>query len=270
MRVVLWCDMEGVAGISVWEQVNGGAALYEEGRRLYTAEVNAAVRGCKRAGATEITVIDGHGAGGPWSFKSLIPEKLETGASYVLGYTWARYIEPLKAGCDAALFVGAHAMAGTPDGILSHTVSSQTWYNARINDTLVGESGIVAAICGTYDCPCVFVSGDSATCREVTGLLGPEVVTAPVKEGLSRFAAIHLAGPEACELIENRVYMALTTRSFPKPLRFADPVRFEVELASPERINEFIGKPGVEALDPRRVLATGATFWEAWDRFWPR
>ena len=48
MKVMLWCDMEGVAGISVWEQVNGGAALYEEGRRLYTAEVNAAVRGCKR------------------------------------------------------------------------------------------------------------------------------------------------------------------------------------------------------------------------------
>ncbi len=30
MRVMLWCDMEGIAGISVWEQVNGGAALYEE------------------------------------------------------------------------------------------------------------------------------------------------------------------------------------------------------------------------------------------------
>ena len=46
MQVMLFCDMEGIAGISVWEQVNGGAPLYEEGRRLYTAEVNAAVRGC--------------------------------------------------------------------------------------------------------------------------------------------------------------------------------------------------------------------------------
>src|SRR5215210_2433813 len=118
MRVMLWCDMEGVAGISVWEQVNGGAPLYEEGRRLYTEEVNAAVRGCKAAGATEIVVIDGHGAGGGWSFKSLIAERLEPGAEYVLGHPWARYVEPLERGCDAALFVGAHAMAGTPDGLL--------------------------------------------------------------------------------------------------------------------------------------------------------
>ncbi len=36
MRVQLWCDMEGVAGITQWDQVNGGAPLYEEGRRLYT------------------------------------------------------------------------------------------------------------------------------------------------------------------------------------------------------------------------------------------
>jgi D-amino peptidase len=270
MRVMLWCDMEGVAGISVWEQVNGGAALYEEGRRLYTAEVNAAVRGCKRAGATEIIVIDGHGAGGPWSFKSLIPERLEGGAEYVLGYTWARYIEPLKAGCDAALFVGAHAMAGTPDGILCHTVSSQTWYNARINDTLVGESGIVAAICGDFGCPGVFVSGDAATCREVKALLGPEVVDAVVKEGLTRFAARHLPASDACQLIEDRVHEALSKRVWPKPLKFPAPVRFEVELASPERANEYVGKTGVEVLDPRRVVSKGNSFWEAWDYFWMR
>ena len=45
MRVLIMSDMEGVSGIVVWEQVNGGAPLYEESRRLYTEEINAAVRG---------------------------------------------------------------------------------------------------------------------------------------------------------------------------------------------------------------------------------
>ena len=45
-------DMEGVAGIVKWQQVTGGHAMYEEGRRLYTGEINAAVRGAKAAGAT--------------------------------------------------------------------------------------------------------------------------------------------------------------------------------------------------------------------------
>ena len=52
MRVLIMSDMEGVSGIVVWEQVNGGAAMFEEGRHLYTEEINAAVRGAKAAGAT--------------------------------------------------------------------------------------------------------------------------------------------------------------------------------------------------------------------------
>jgi len=43
MRVFIVSDMEGVAGITKWDQVNGGKSLYEEGRALYTEEINAAV-----------------------------------------------------------------------------------------------------------------------------------------------------------------------------------------------------------------------------------
>src|SRR5262249_47437382 len=182
------------------------------GRRRMTGEVNAGVRGAKAGGADEIVVIDCHGAGGGYSFKSLIPERLESGAEYVLGHAWCRYVEPLRQGCDAALLVGAHAMAGTPDGVLCHTVSSEAWYNARINDQLVGESGIEAAICGTFDTPIVFVSGDVATCREVVALLGEKVVAAPVKVGLGRFSARSLSHADACELIEGRVHHALRSR----------------------------------------------------------
>ena len=50
MRVLIMSDMEGVSGIVDWPQVNGGAPMYEEGRRLYTEEINAAVRGHPQAG----------------------------------------------------------------------------------------------------------------------------------------------------------------------------------------------------------------------------
>jgi D-amino peptidase len=63
VRVHLISDMEGVAGITKWEQVGGGEPLYEEGRRLYTEEINAAVRGAFAGGATEVVVMDCHGAG---------------------------------------------------------------------------------------------------------------------------------------------------------------------------------------------------------------
>src|SRR5215208_1279515 len=62
VRVQIISDMEGVAGIVKWEQVTGGEQMYKEGRRLYTEEINAAVRGAKAAGADEILVMDHHGA----------------------------------------------------------------------------------------------------------------------------------------------------------------------------------------------------------------
>src|SRR5437588_348953 len=55
--------MEGVGGIVRWAQVGARKAMFEEGRKLYTQEINAAVRGAKAAGATEIVVMDCHGAG---------------------------------------------------------------------------------------------------------------------------------------------------------------------------------------------------------------
>lgn len=274
MRVYIFADMEGVCGIQSWEHVGGTSPLYEEGRRLYTAEINAAVRGCKAAGATEIVAIDGHGGGYPGGkpFMSWIGDRLERGAEYIVGYPWARYVGPMQRGeCDCVVFVGAHAMAGVPDGILCHTVSSESWYNAAINGTFVGESGIVAAVAGSFDIPAVFVSGDAATCREVQTLCGEQVVAAPVKEGLGRYSARNLAPADACDMIETRVEQALRNRvDWPAPLKFPAPVTFKVELATPDRANAFLGRNGVDVVGPRTVQATADTFWEAWDAFWYR
>lgn len=270
MRVVFWCDMEGVAGITAWEQVDAEKPMYQEGRLMYTHEINAAVRGAKKAGAKEIIVVDGHGAGGGYTFKSLIPEKLERGAEYVFGHRWGCYIEPLKSGCDAMLMPGAHAKAGTPNGVLSHTMSSERWHNASINGTLVGESGLVAAIAGTFNVPCVFVSGDEATCKEVKSLIGPELVTCPVKKGLGRYAVRTLHPADACERIEKKVYEALTKDKWAKSLKFKSPITLKIELTTPDRSDVFRGRTGVEIIGDRTVISKGRNFWQCWDQLWYR
>src|SRR2546421_197512 len=121
--------MEGVSGIGKWEQGTGGEPLYEEGRRLYTEEINAAVRGARAAGATEIVVMDCHGAGGPWNFNSLVPDLLDPSCEYVVQEEWTDYTGFLEQGCDAALFIGMHARAGTREGVMNHTVSGQACEN---------------------------------------------------------------------------------------------------------------------------------------------
>ena len=84
-------DMEGVAGVCRWAQVSHDGALYQEGRRLYTQEINAAVRGAFNAGALEVVVMDCHGAGGDLSFNSLLPEDLDPRCEWVVQNEWTEY-----------------------------------------------------------------------------------------------------------------------------------------------------------------------------------
>jgi D-amino peptidase len=271
MRVQLWCDMEGIAGITRWEQVNHGNPMFEEGRRLYTGEVNAAVRGAKRAGATEIIVLDGHGAGGGSSMNSLVKEELETGAEYVFGYRWGCYVEALRAGCDALLLPGAHARAGSVLGGLSHTMSETNWYMVTINGTPVGESGIIAGIAGHFGTPVVFVSGDDETCREVADLVGETVVQAPVKRALGRFAARHMAPKDARQLIEDRVYQALTNRTaWPKPWNPGSPVELRVDVHHSDALSQYLHRKGLEIVGGRTVISRAENVWDAWDQLWVR
>ncbi|MGH7922470.1 MAG: M55 family metallopeptidase, partial [Candidatus Dormibacteraceae bacterium] len=236
MRVHIISDMEGVAGIVRWEQTQGGHPLYEEGRRLYTEEINAAVRGATAGGATEIVVMDCHGAGGPWSFNSLLPEALEGGCEYVVQEHWTEYTSALEAGCDAALFVGMHARAGTRDGVLNHTVSGEAWQNLWFNGVLVGETGINAALCGHWGCPVLLVTGDAAVCSEARDLLGESLETVAVKTGLGRFSARQLPARRSRQAIEEGARRALLNLDAVSPYDPGRPAEIRVEFTRTEAL----------------------------------
>jgi D-amino peptidase len=264
MRVFVMSDMEGVAGITKWEQVSGGESLYEEGRRLYTEEINAAVRGAASAGAEDIVVMDCHGAGKGWTFNSLLPELLDKRCEFVVQHEWTEYTEFLEAGCDAALFIGMHARAGTADGVLSHTVSGTEWRNLRFNGTLVGETGINAALCGTWGTPVAMVTGDSSTCAEAKELLGPGLTTVGVKRGLGRYSARHMAPAAARERIESAAAAALGDLSAVSPYDPGRPCSIEVELSVTEGADELRYRHGIEMVDSRTVVSTAGDWWAAW------
>jgi D-amino peptidase len=260
-------DMEGVAGITKWEQTDGGKSLYEEGRKLYTEEINAAVRGAKAAGATEILVMDCHGAGEGWTFNSLLPELLDPDCEFVVQNEWTEYTAFLEEGCDAALFVAMHAKAGTPLGVLSHTISGKDYRDLRFNGISVGETGINAALCGTWACPVVLVTGDSATCEEARELLGTELETVEVKEGLGRFSARHLPPARARRLIEEGAQRALEKDSKPSPFDPGKPCEIEVEFSSPELVEPYRHRLGVEVTGPLTMVSRADDWWSAWRQF---
>src|SRR5205085_5748936 len=135
-------------------------------------------------------------------------------------------------------------MAGTPDGVLSHTVSSEAWYDLYFNDTRVGETGINAALCGHWNCPVALVTGDRATCREATALLGPELTTVAVKEGLSRYSARQIPPVRAREMIEAGAPEALARPAAVPPYQPSPPIAITIDLATPDRADRWRHRPG--------------------------
>jgi D-amino peptidase len=268
VRVHVISDIEGVSGVVRPEQGSGGEPLFEEARRLYTEEINAAVRGARAAGAEEVVVMDCHGAGKGWDFNSLLPDLLDPACEWVVQDSWTGYTAFLEAGCDAALFIGMHARAGTADGVLNHTVSGSEWHNLWFNGTAVGETGINAALCGTWECPVVLVSGDTAVCREAEDLLGNGVVTIPVKQGLGRFSARQIPPVRARELIEEGARQALSDLGRVRPYDPGKPCEITVEFVRSDLVEKFRHRHGVEVLDGRRITSRADDWWTAWRQFY--
>ena len=72
--------IEGVAGISNWEEADKTHATYPEFREEMTAEVVAACEGAMAAGASEILIKDAHGTG-----RNIIAARLPECARLVRG-----------------------------------------------------------------------------------------------------------------------------------------------------------------------------------------
>ena len=268
MRVHIISDIEGVAGVVKWAQTGGDQTLYHEARKLYTEEINAAVRGAKKAGAKEIVVMDCHGAGGDYTFNSLLPDQLDPDCEFVIQNEWTEYTAFLEEGCDAALFVGMHAKAGTPDGVLSHTVSAQAWQNLRFNGVSVGETGINAALCGNWGCPVLLVTGDRAVCREARELLGDALTTVEVKVGLGRFSARSKTAQTVRELIEAGARRALKNLKAVTPYDPGRPCEIRIEFTTVDRLVEYRNRRGVEQVDDLTLMSTAADWWTAWSQFY--
>jgi D-amino peptidase len=197
MKLYIVTDVEGVAGVRDWHFAEGKFA--REGRRLLSGEVRAAVQGARRAGATRITLFEGHagaslGAVGGSGVVRVSPR----GARWPFG---------LDRSYDALLFVGQHAMAGAPGGHLCHTMSGAV-RAMRINGVVVGEIGVWIILAGTFGVPAIFLSGDRAACREARKLVS-SIETVPVKKGLGAGDAEHLQPVEAQTRIRAGVIRAI-------------------------------------------------------------
>lgn len=217
--------MEGISGICRRSQVLAGGEHYEEGRRYMSWDVNACVRGCRDAGATDIVVRDVHA-----TTSNLVWHELDGGARYIMGSSRKGRM-PDIASYDGVILLGYHAMAGTPMGILEHTSNSLRWQNCWLNGEKAGELAIDGATAGEQGVPVIMVSGDDKTCEEAAPLFeGAELVQ--VKQGLDIEGGMLLSREVSHQLIEEHARRAVSRAHDVRPYTVSSPVTMRLELVS--------------------------------------
>lgn len=265
MKILIAADMEGVSGVVHWDQVDPGHAEYERFRRVMTGDVNAAIQGAFEAGASEVIVSDGHAYGRNILIEELDPRaRLNSGSPAPLAM-----IQGIEDDVNGVIFIGYHARAGTPNAILDHTWSSRCVANLWLGDTLVGESGLNAAVCGYFNAPVIMVSGDQTVCSEALELLGPLEV-AVVKWASGRMAADCLPPSLAQREIHAAVVRAvkrLTSGEAPAPFVLPAPVKVAVEFFQSEMADNASLLPGVQRTTGRRIEFTAENIYVAYNGF---
>jgi D-amino peptidase len=259
MKIYISADMEGVAGIFLKEQLSRGTWEYAEARHWLTAEVSAAVAGCFEGGATEVVVKDAHSIG----FNFVLHE-LDERAEVVAGSSMPERFPGLDDDFAGMILLAYHAMAGTQAAVCDHTMSTANWSRYELCGREVGEVGIDAALAGVDGVPVILVTGDDKVCAEARELLGPDLRTCQVKEGLARHAARTRTPAAACKLIHSAAREAVASGQFPAPYRPEPPyvVRLTYVLTSDADARRCDGER-IKRLDGRTLEFRGDTVEQA-------
>lgn len=226
LKIYVNTDLEGISGVFKFDQTRQkDSPLNIQACEYFMGDLSAVVRGLRDGGATEVIILDGHGS------QAVLPHLMEPGAKYITGgpRPGAGNLTELDRSFAGMVFIGFHAMMGTPDGVLNHTQSSKSenryWYNGVES----GELAQNAAIAGYYGVPPIMVSGDEATCREAKKFFGNNCVTVAVKRGLAREAAVLFPFEETRKALYEGAKRAVTAIASCKPYVMATPIKIREE-----------------------------------------
>lgn len=264
MRVFISVDMEGASGVTDPDDVIPFGMEYQRCREFMTGDANAAIAGAFDAGAEFVQVNDSH-----WIMRNLIVDKLDRRARHIKGFSKPMcMMQGLDDTFNAAVFVGYHACAGTEGGVLDHTLLGKEVMNVYLNGEATGETRINAAIAGEYGVPVVLVAGDAAVCEEAKRVLGDDLETVAVKDGIDKTTANLLHPEVAQEMIREATARALKNLDKRKPYVLKPPITVAFDWGMTSTAANVAMIPGVQRTGPRTTEYTANSMTEAWRMMW--
>ena len=248
MKVYISADMEGVTGVTNWEEVDHNKPAYTQFQKQMSLEVAAACEGAISAGAKEVLVKDAH-----YSGRNILPEYLPKRAKIIRGWSGHPYsmLQEINSGFDALMVLGYHSRAGSGGNPLAHTMSSAKIERITLNDRQASELLLHGTIASKYHIPLTFVSGDSGICREVKEI-SINTVTHSTMRGVGD-STISLQPGLSINIIKRK-----SQESFDGDLRkciWVYPSRFKLIIKYMKHVDAYKAAqyPGAKMLSPKSV-----------------
>jgi D-amino peptidase len=247
MKVYISVDIEGVAGITHWDEARKSHADYGEFREQMTREAVAAIGGAEAAGAKEIWVKDAHDSG-----RNLITSMLPGNIRLIR--SWAGHplcmVQELDQSFNAVMMIGYHAAAGSEANALAHTLSLKP-HLIRINGRTASEFYIHALAGSMMGVPTVFVTGDEGLMEEVEAT-NAHIGRCGVKRGVGQ-STVTMTPKSAIAAIRAGAEAAL--KNDPAKSLIALPERFvlEVTYANPVMAYRMSWYPGAGHAGDRTI-----------------
>ena len=256
MKVYISVDIEGVTGITHWNEAGIGKPGYETFRDQMTAEAAAAAEGALAAGATEILMKDAH-----WTARNLIAERLPEAVRLIRGWSGdpRNMLDEIDESFDAIVMVGYHSGAGCGGNPLAHTSNGKE-FRMLINGEVMTEFRLHSLMAAEMGIPTVFLSGDSLLCEtaKATGT-GIHTVATTIGKGA---ATISIHPARAIAAIRDGVEAALKDEAAHKTPALSN--RYELELWFDKNADAYAASfyPGASLCAPHAIRFESERFFE--------
>jgi D-amino peptidase len=256
MKVFISADIEGIAGITNWEEADKTHATYPQFREEMTNEVLAACEGAFAAGATDILVKDAHHTGRNIDATRL-PERVR------IVRAWSGHpmcmVQELDSSFAGLVYVGYHSKAGGEGNPLAHTLTGKV-FRISINGETASEFLLHSYAAAMQKVPVLFISGDKGICADAKAL-NANIGTVAVSEGIGP-STVSIAPARAHRLIREGVSAAV--RGKRAACRIALPKKFVLEIEFNDPVSAYRGSwyPGVKHVAPRTLRFETADYFE--------
>jgi D-amino peptidase len=256
MKVYISVDIEGVAGITHWDEAEKHHSDYPEFREQMTREAVAAIEGAEAAGAREIWVKDAHDTG-----RNLIVAMLPEHVRLIRDWSGHPFgmVQEVDESFSAIMMIGYHAAAGSEANSLAHTISLKA-SPITLNGAPLSEFRHYALAGATLGVPTVFVSGDEGLMQEVRAL-NPYIGTCGVKRGTGE-STNSMTPKAACAAIRAGAVRALKGDREKALLKVPEEAVLEVTYSDPVTAYRMSWYPGAAHIGNRTIRYTARDYFD--------